>query len=191
MRRKRARARGSSAGNLMQFGQLKRREPAGPKPPLVPLIWLFGGAAVALAVLSAIFARSPASDQDKQLAVLIASSTRSKLDKDLTAFAGSAMQNALDDINAAFTERTGVHVIAGYATGSALIRQIAQGAEADVFATGDPESMDWGVKRKLIKDARVNLLSNRLVLIAPKDSKLDTVQIGPNFDLAKLAGGGS
>src|SRR5215510_10536233 len=36
-----------------------------------------------------------------------------------------------------------------------------------------------------------NLLGNQLVLIAPKDSKLDSVAIGPNLDLAKLAGDGS
>ena len=36
-----------------------------------------------------------------------------------------------------------------------------------------------GSKRKLIKDdTRVNLLGNQLVLIAPKDSKLDSVAIG-------------
>jgi len=51
--------------------------------------------------------------------------------------------------------------------------------------------MDYGSERKLVNNAtRVNLLSNRLVLIAPKDSKLDNVTIGPRFDLAKLAGDG-
>ena len=46
-------------------------------------------------------------------------------------------------------------------------------------------------RRKLIKDdTRVNLLGNRLVLIAPKDSKIGNVTIGPGFDLAKLAGDG-
>src|SRR5262249_26258350 len=51
---------------------------------------------------------------------------------------------------------------------------------------------DFGSRRKLIKDdTRVNLLGNQLVLIAPKDSKLDSVAIGPNLDLAKLAGDGS
>ena len=175
----------------MQFDQLKRRQPTEPKPSPTALLWLLGGAAVALAVLPAIFARSPAPEQNKELAVLTASPMQSKEDKDLTVFAASSMQNALDDINAAFTESTGVHVIAGYASSSALIRQIAQGAVADVFASADPDSMDWGLKRKLVKNARVNLLGNRLVLIAPKDSKLDRVAIGPNFDLAKLAGNGS
>ena len=37
---------------------------------------------------------------------------------------------------------------------------------------------------------RVNLLGNQLVLIAPKDSKIDNVTIGPGFDLARLAGDG-
>ena len=51
--------------------------------------------------------------------------------------------------------------------------------------------MDYVASKKLIKDdTRVNLLGNRLVLIAPKDSKIDNVTIGPGFDLAKLAGDG-
>ena len=54
------------------------------------------------------------------------------------------------------------------------MRQIEQGAPADVFASADLEWMDYGLKNKLIKpNTRVNLLGNRLVLIAPKDSKID------------------
>ena len=101
------------------------------------------------------------------------------------------MKNALDDINAAFTKATGIKVVASYAASSALAKQIEQGAPADVFASADLEWMDYGAQKKLIKDdTRVNLLGNRLVLIAPKDSKIDNVTIGPGFDLAKLAGDG-
>ncbi|HKM87368.1 MAG TPA: molybdate ABC transporter substrate-binding protein, partial [Xanthobacteraceae bacterium] len=39
-------------------------------------------------------------------------------------------------------------------------------------------------------DTRVNLLGNRLVLIAAKDSKIGDVTIRPGFDLAKLVGDG-
>ena len=56
-----------------------------------------------------------------------------------------------------------------------------------------PTSTGWTTasQKKLIKDdTRVNLLGNRLVLIAPKDSKIGNVTIGPGFDLAKLAGDG-
>jgi len=51
--------------------------------------------------------------------------------------------------------------------------------------------MDYGEKRNLIKnDTRFDLLGNRLVLIAPKDSKIGDVKIAPGFDLAGLAGNG-
>ena len=136
---------------------------------------LLGGTVAAL-IASAIFLISRPLEQGKYVSVLAAAS----------------MQNALDDINVAFTKDTGVKVIAGYAASSALIKQIAQGAEADLFASADLDWMDYGSKRKLIRDdTRVNLLGNQLVLIAPKGSKLNSVVIGTNFDLAKLAGDGS
>jgi len=81
------------------------------------------------------------------------------------------MKNALDDINAAFMKRTGIKVSASYAASSALMKQIEEGAPADVFASADLDWMDYGSQKKIIKDAtRVNLLGNQLVLIAPKDS---------------------
>ena len=101
------------------------------------------------------------------------------------------MKNALDDVNAAFTKQSGIKVVASYAASSALMKQIEQGAPADVFVSADLDWMDYGSQKKLIKDdTRVNLLGNRLVLIAPKDSKIGNVTIGPGFDLAKLAGDG-
>jgi molybdate transport system substrate-binding protein len=109
----------------------------------------------------------------------------------LTVFAAASLKNALDDANAAFTKATGVKVTASYAASSALAKQIEQGAPADVFVSADLKWMDYVAERKLIKpDTRVNLLGNRLVLIASNDSTLGTVAIGPGFDLAKLAGGG-
>jgi molybdate transport system substrate-binding protein len=51
--------------------------------------------------------------------------------------------------------------------------------------------MDYAAEHRLIKpDTRVNLLGNKLVLIAAKDSKLDKVEIVKGFDIAKLAGDG-
>jgi molybdate transport system substrate-binding protein len=112
-------------------------------------------------------------------------------EKSLTVFAAASMKNALDDTNAAFTKKTGVKTVASYAATSALMRQIEQGAPADIFASADLEWMDYGLKNKLINPAtRVNLLGNRLVLIAPKDSKITTVKLEKGFDLAKLVGDG-
>ena len=112
-------------------------------------------------------------------------------DKTLTVFAAASMKNALDDIDAAYTARTGVKISASYAASSALAKQIEQGAPADVFVSADTDWMDYAIKQKTINEpTRVNLLGNSLVLIAPKDSKIDNVSIGPGFDLAKLVGDG-
>jgi molybdate transport system substrate-binding protein len=112
-------------------------------------------------------------------------------DKTLTVFAAASMKNALDDIDAAFTAKTGVKVNASYAASSQLAKQIEQGAPADIFLSADTDWMDYATSRKTINDpTRVNLLGNSIALIAPKDSKIGDVTIGPGFDLAKLAGDG-
>ena len=109
----------------------------------------------------------------------------------ITVFAAASLKNALDDTNAAFTKATGVKVTVSYAASSALAKQIEQGAPADIFISADLQWMDYVGERKLIKpDTRVNLLGNKLVLIAPADSKIANVTIGQGFDIAKLAGSG-
>ena len=129
----------------------------------------------AIALMFALLATLPAQAQDKTV----------------TVFAAASMKNAIDDINAAFTKATGVRVVASLAASSVLAKQIEQTAPADVFASADLEWMDYVEQKKLIKGGtRVNLLGNKLVLIAPKDSKIGDVTIGQGFDLAKLAGDG-
>src|SRR5262245_52482459 len=125
------------------------------------------------------------------LFVMLAVPFAAAQDRTITVFAAASMKNALDDTNAAFTKSTGIKVVASYAASSALMKQIEQGAPADVFASADLDWMDYGSQKNVIKDdTRLNLLGNRLVLIASKNSKLGNVTIGPNFDLAELAGDG-
>jgi molybdate transport system substrate-binding protein len=112
-------------------------------------------------------------------------------DKTLIVFAAASMKNALDDVGAAYAAKTGVKVVASYAASPALAKQIDQGAPADIFASADIDWMDYAIGKKTINEpTRVNLLGNGLVLIAPMDSGIDKVAIGPGFDLAKLAGDG-
>ena len=112
-------------------------------------------------------------------------------DKRLTVFAAASMKNALDDIDAAYTARTGVKIVASYAASSTLAKQIEQGAPTDIFVSADTDWMEYATARKTINETtRINLLGNRIVLIAPKDSRIDNVTIAPGFDLAKLAGDG-
>ena len=112
-------------------------------------------------------------------------------DKTITVFAAASMKNALDEIDATYTAKTGVKITVSYAASSALAKQIEQGAPADVFISADTDWMDYATAKKTISEpTRVNLLGNSIVLIAPKDSKIDNVNIGNGFDVAKLAGDG-
>jgi molybdate transport system substrate-binding protein len=120
-----------------------------------------------------------------------ASSPAVAQDKNLTVFAAASMKNALDDVDAAYTAKTGVKIAASYAASSVLAKQIEQGAPADVFVSADTDWMDYATTKKAIaKPTRLNLLGNSIVLIAPRDSSINNVTIGPGFDLAKLAGAG-
>jgi molybdate transport system substrate-binding protein len=112
-------------------------------------------------------------------------------EKSITVFAAASMKNALDEVDSLFTAQNGIKIVASYAASSSLMKQIEQGAPAEIFLSADIDWMDYGAKHNLIKnDTRENLLGNRLVLIAPKDSKISSVTIAPGFDLAALAGNG-
>ena len=109
----------------------------------------------------------------------------------MVVFAAASLKNALDEIAAAWAKDTGKTAPRiSYAASSALAKQIEQGAPADLFISADTDWMDYVEKKDLIKkDTRVNLLGNKIVLIAPRDSKT-TVAVRQGFDLAKALAGG-
>lgn len=112
-------------------------------------------------------------------------------DQKLTVFAAASLKEALDEVNAAYKQAKGTEIVTSYAGSGALIKQIEQGAPAEVFISADLESMDYGSQKKAVQDnTRVNLLSNKLVLIAPADGKQGNVTISAGTDIAKLAGDG-
>src|SRR6201988_2773534 len=105
-------------------------------------------------------------------------------------FAAASLKNALDDIAGRWQRSSGKKVTISYAASNTLIRQIEQGAPADVFISADLDWMDYGQQKNLIKqETRSNLLGNRIVLVAPKDSTI-TVNIRPGVDIASLLKGG-
>jgi molybdate transport system substrate-binding protein len=110
--------------------------------------------------------------------------------KDVVVFAAASLKNALDDIAGQWQRETGKKTVISYACSNTLIKQIEQGAPADIFVSADLDWMDYGQQKDLIRpDSRSNLLGNRLVLIAPKDSSV-SANIQPGFDLAALLKGG-
>jgi molybdate transport system substrate-binding protein len=108
----------------------------------------------------------------------------------VTVFAAASLKEALDAQARAFESRSGDKVVVSYAGSNALARQIESGAPADVFISADLEWMDYLQTRGLLAPrGRVELLRNRLVLIAPSDSR---VALTPDagFPLAAALGPG-
>jgi molybdate transport system substrate-binding protein len=108
----------------------------------------------------------------------------------VTIYAATSLKEALDAVLKLreAQRRSTVQVV--YAASSTLARQIERGAPADVFISADTDWMDYLSQRKLLREGtRVNLLTNRLVLIVPANSASD-IAIGPRFALAAALGNG-
>lgn len=105
-------------------------------------------------------------------------------------FAAASLKNALDEVAAQWQREGGKKIVISYAASNTLIKQIEQGAPADIFISADLDWMDYGQQKNLIDaETRTNLLSNRIVLVAPRDATF-TLNIVPGFDLAALLKGG-
>ena len=105
-------------------------------------------------------------------------------------FGAASLTNALQDLGDAYAKDSSVAVRFSFAASSALAKQIENGAPADLFISADLEWMDYLESRKLIQSAsRHDLLGNKLVLIAPLDSRVK-LKIAPHFALAAALGEG-
>ncbi len=109
----------------------------------------------------------------------------------LVVFAAASLKNALDEIVADWAKASGKPAPrVSYAASSTLAKQIEQGAPADLFISADLDWMDYLDKKSLIrKDTRVNLLGNKIVVVAPRDSRV-ALDLKPGVDLAKALAGG-
>ena len=105
-------------------------------------------------------------------------------------FAAASLKNALDAVAVQWRSETGKQATTSYAASSTLAKQIDNGAPADLFISADLRWMDYLQQRKLVNPkTRIDLLGNRLVLIAPKDSPV-RLTIAAGFPLATSLGDG-
>jgi molybdate transport system substrate-binding protein len=124
------------------------------------------------------------------LAFSLAATSRESGKPELLVFAAASLTEVLGELSASWEKSSGVTVRVSYAASSLLARQIEAGGQAHVFVSADQEWMDYLAARHLIdKASRRNLAANRLVLIAPADSKV-ALRITPGFRLAEALAGG-
>ena len=122
------------------------------------------------------------------ISVLLAPVTWAQPRADVTIFAAASLRDGLDELVREYERQGRGKAVVSYAGSPTLARQIEKGAPADIFISADTEWMDFLAMRGLIRiETRVNLLSNRLVLITHGSSQT-TLRIGPRFPLAELLG---
>ena len=104
--------------------------------------------------------------------------------------AAASLQESLAAAADAWTRKGHARPVLSFAASSALARQIATKAPADLFVSADEEWMDYLVQRGLIvPGTRAAFLSNRLVIVARADSRV-RFAVRPGFALATALAGG-
>ncbi len=105
-------------------------------------------------------------------------------------FAAASLKTALDAIAEKWRADTAKAATISYAASSTLAKQVDNGAPAELFISADEDWMDYLQRRNLTDpQSRIDLLGNRLVLIAPASTGSST-NIAPGFPLARLLGDG-
>jgi molybdate transport system substrate-binding protein len=108
----------------------------------------------------------------------------------VTVFAAASLTDALQEIGAAYGREKSTRVVFSFAASMTLARQIELSAGPDLFIAADTESMDYLDQRnRIAKASRLDLLANRLVLVAPANSNV-ALTIAPQMKLADSLRGG-
>lgn len=104
--------------------------------------------------------------------------------------AASSMQDALTDLQKAYAEKTPeVKLTLVFGASGTLQQQIEQGAPADLFISAGKTQMDaLEQKNLLVKESKVDLVGNELVLVAGKDNtKVASLENLTKADVGKIS----
>ena len=138
---------------------------------MYPLRWLKGIASAAFLLLQPLTAQA-------------------QTGQSITVLAAASLTNVMQEIGKSYEASAGKTVVFSFAGSMVLAKQIEASTGADLFISADTESMDYLDKKNLIaRNTRTDLLGNRLVLIAPANSKT-ALRIAPGFGLAGALQGG-
>jgi molybdate transport system substrate-binding protein len=120
--------------------------------------------------------------------MLLAGTVSASAADKITVFAASSLKNVLDAVNTSWKAVAGKEATISYAASSALAKQVEGGAPADVFISADLNWMKYLTDKNLVTPGtEVKLLGNEIVLVVPKDSKVET-KIEKDFKLADIIG---
>lgn len=124
------------------------------------------------------------------LACLAACGSASSKPQPLVVLGAASLQEALNAEADAWAKQDHPHPTLSFAASSALARQVESGAPADLFVSADEDWMDAVEKAGSLRPGtRHDLLSNSIVLIAPKASAARVDLSSPASFAAALGNG--
>jgi molybdate transport system substrate-binding protein len=109
----------------------------------------------------------------------------------LLVFTAASTTDAITEVGQAFSRKTGVKVTNSFAASSTLAKQVMHGAPAEIYISANQKWLEYLVSQDMIvPSSRVNILRNKLVLIAPAGSKIKSIKIARGLDLRGILGQG-
>ena len=115
--------------------------------------------------------------------------TSSSNNKEILVLAAASLTDVLTELANNYKTETGTIVTFSFASSGALQSQIESGAPADIFFSAAQKQMDALQEKDLIDtNTRKDLLENKVVLIAPSNSKLNIKSFTDitNADVSKV-----
>jgi molybdate transport system substrate-binding protein len=154
--------------------------------------------AIALIVLSVACGQTDTAQMSTSPSSTVTSSTEQSTSPEtvkeepveLTISAAASLKDAMEEIKTAYAQEIpNVTIAYNFGSSGSLQQQIEHGAEVDVFVSAAEKQMD-ALKDKglIIEDTRKDLLENKIVLIAPKDSSSVTAFKDLSSDKIKKIG---
>ncbi|MCW1950006.1 MAG: molybdate ABC transporter substrate-binding protein [Octadecabacter sp.] len=105
----------------------------------------------------------------------------------LTIFAASSLRDALGEIATGYEAQTGDDVVLVFAASSAVARQVAQGAPADVVLLADKDWADWLLAEGAVTEV-APFATNRLVIVGSEQTPItDITDLFANLDGGRVA----
>ncbi|AET66101.1 molybdenum ABC transporter, periplasmic molybdate-binding protein [Desulfosporosinus orientis DSM 765] len=146
------------------------------------LSWLFVLSLSLLLILSTVGCNSQNSEQSPEQNTPVAQT-------EIMVSAAASLQNAMTELQQDYAQKKpDVKLTLNFGSSGKLQQQIEQGAPADLFLSAGQSQMDaLEEKNLLVKDSRINLLSNDLVIVAGKDStKVNSLEDLSEDDVEKI-----
>ena len=94
---------------------------------------------------------------------------RTGVSGDITVFAAASLTESFTELGKQFEDaHDGANVIFNFGGSSALAKQIAEGAPADVFASASPKNMDQVTDADAASGDPATFVRNKLMIAVPK-----------------------